>query len=204
MYLQKIYNSIYRVYFDNHADLAMCFLRFQEHYESPYFRGRFFSLNEYKIWYSQTYGSFSYVDDWSGFNVPSYIFEPFKSGKFGDLSDLEEKIIASFAQVRDPYYVIGTNDNDATLDHEICHALFYVDDLYRESVTSTIETHKAALSPLFNKILSLGYHEAVLIDEANAYLCANPDWIEEQDLTVDYNLVEQLQRLRDEALHRRS
>jgi hypothetical protein len=182
----------------------MSFLRFQEHYESPEFRGRFFSLNEYKTWYSKKYGSFSYVDDWSGFNIPSYIFKPFIDGNFGELSLLERKLLESFKDVSHPYYVIGTNDDGATLDHEICHALFYVDDLYCKSVTALIEANSDGLSLLFDKILSLGYHKAVLIDEANAYLCANPNWIEEQDLTVDYCLVKQLQQLRDEALNRRS
>jgi hypothetical protein len=201
---REIYKDIYHVSFDSQEELAMTFLRFQEHYESPNFRGRYFSLNEYKTWYAQQNGSFSYVEDWSGFNVPSYILEPFRFGLFGELSNLEAKFLSVFDDTDRRYYIIGTNDDGATLDHEICHALFYVDNLYRESVEAIIKANKDALSPLFNQILSLGYHEAVLIDEANAYLCANPDWIEEQGVMVDHNLVKQLQQLRDEALNRRS
>ncbi|OGZ16930.1 MAG: hypothetical protein A3H76_05890 [Candidatus Lloydbacteria bacterium RIFCSPLOWO2_02_FULL_54_12] len=54
--------------------LAMTFVRMQEYYESgsPRFRGRIFTLGEFKDWYRKERGRWSYANDWSGFNVPSY------------------------------------------------------------------------------------------------------------------------------------
>ena len=40
--------------------LASAFLRFQEHYESPKFRGEIFSLEEFMDWYAVEVGNFTY------------------------------------------------------------------------------------------------------------------------------------------------
>ena len=71
---------IYHVSFPNQYLLAATFLRFQEHYESPKFRGRIFDWEEFMDWYAEQKGKFSYLQDWSGFNLPSPVFEPFRSG----------------------------------------------------------------------------------------------------------------------------
>jgi len=53
-------------------------LRFEEYYESPRFKGRIFTFDEYRKWYvknspkGKKTGRFTYYSDWSGFNIPSY------------------------------------------------------------------------------------------------------------------------------------
>ncbi|MEK7106247.1 MAG: ABC transporter ATP-binding protein, partial [Patescibacteria group bacterium] len=70
--------SIYLVEAPTQYALASTFLRFQEHYESPKFRGQFFSLEEFMDWYAEEYGNFTYYKDWTGFNIPSYILKSFR------------------------------------------------------------------------------------------------------------------------------
>jgi len=52
----------------------MSFVRIQEFYESPEFKGRHFSLEEYIDWWSlnmsKVKGTFDYPERWNGFNVP--------------------------------------------------------------------------------------------------------------------------------------
>lgn len=199
MKMTQILKSVWLVSFSTDEDLALSFLRFQEHYESPEFRGKFFSLEEFKAWYSKQYGSFSYVSDWSGFNIPSSIFEPFRQGKFDPLSERESILLNAFGSVEPPFYIIGTNNKDEALDHETCHALFYVDPQYREACSSLIIKHRNELNSIFNKINNLGYHDAVAIDEAHAYCSANPDWLLANGIACDPNITKQLRLLKLKA-----
>lgn len=199
----EILKNIWLISFDTQEDLALTFLRFQEYYESPRFKGQVFSLDDFKEWYSSQHGGeFSYVDDWSGFNVPSWVMKPFIDGAFDPLSDLEKALIGMLKDKRDPFYLIGTNDSLDALEHEICHALFYVDAAYRDSVTATIEHNREKLREVFDKMTELGYHESVAVDEVHAYLCANPDWLISSGISFDIQISKQLQELRSEAARR--
>ena len=97
MKLEELIENIYHVSFPTRKEAASTFLRFQEHYESPQFRGKIFSLDEFKEWYTansekgKAKGKFTYYDDWGGFNIPSYILEPFYKGLFNPLSEKESK-----------------------------------------------------------------------------------------------------------------
>ena len=53
-------------------------MRFQEHYESPEFTGTVFTVGAFRKWYAETYGAFTYASDWSGFNIPGTVLEPFR------------------------------------------------------------------------------------------------------------------------------
>ena len=200
--MHEILKNVWLFSFLTRQDLALTFLRFQEHYESPRFRGEVFSMREFETWYIDQKGNFSYVEDWSGFNVPSYVFEPFLQGKFDPLSNREQRLLNTVKSIEEPFYVIGTNDRSETLDHEICHALFYVDTEYRDAVVSILEPMKEELREVFSKMLELGYHESVVLDEVHAYLSANPDWLESKQITFDPTLSKRLQDLKTKAIVR--
>jgi hypothetical protein len=183
-------------------DLALSFLRFQEHYESPRFRGQAFSLDEFKAWYAAENGSFSYVDDWSGFNIPSSMFDPFKRDDFDPLSDREKALMSSFDDESEPFYIIGANDGSDALEHEICHALFYVDPEYRAAAEKIISDNLDQLAHIFLEVADMGYHESVHVDEVHAYVSANPDWLADNDLKCDGKITKQLQDLKRKAVLR--
>ena len=78
----EIIPNIFWFNFDTQEECAKTFCRFEEYYESPFWQGKIFTLDEYKEWYIKTYGQWSYYTDWSGFNIPDYAFKPFFDGKF--------------------------------------------------------------------------------------------------------------------------
>ena len=90
---------IHLLSFDTQHDLTSTFLRFQEHYESPRFKGEVFTLDEFQDWYIKNSpngietGKFTYHTDWNGFNIPSHILKPFYEGKFDPLSFDEQAIL---------------------------------------------------------------------------------------------------------------
>ncbi len=170
---KKISENIFLLEFDNQLEITSTLLRFQEYYESPEFRNKVFTLEEYKEWYSKAKGSFSYYVDWNGFNMPSYVLEPFYDGRFDPLSDQEKQVLELFKYENDKFYVISIHkdmeDTSKLLRHEIAHGLFYVDEDYRKEVTNILSKFdttkiKEELRPL------AGYHEDVLDDEVHAHL----------------------------------
>lgn len=89
----RIAKDIYLLRFKTQYELAATFLRVQEHYESPRFHGRIFSLEQFMDWYAKRYGNFTYYEDWAGFNVPSTALQPFYEGKFDPLSEKEKEFL---------------------------------------------------------------------------------------------------------------
>ena len=162
---------IYHLNFPTQYELAMTFLRFQEHYESPNpkFRGHVFTFEEYVDWYIQTYSGFTYYKDWGGFNVPSYAIDAVRS--FPCLSKREEfliKLVDSKIKAKQ-YYLIGTFGKTSyqTLKHEVCHGMFYCCPEYKEIVSKTVKKYN--MKKLRDVLLNIGYCKEVLVDEIQAY-----------------------------------
>jgi len=163
---------IYHLNFSIQYELAMTFLRFQEHYESPNpkFRGHVFTFEEYVDWYIKTYRGFTYHEDWGGFNVPSYAIETVKTS-FPCLSKREKFLIELVDnKIKDKqYYLIGTfgKTNLLTLKHEVCHGMFYCCPEYKKLTTEIVKKYK--VKSLRNVLLNIGYCKEVLVDEIQAY-----------------------------------
>jgi hypothetical protein len=170
--LEAIKDNIFHLSMPTQYLLNSVFLRFQEHYESPEFKGKIFTLDEFKAWYpgSRPHGQFSYYGDWAGFNIPSYVLTPFKSGAFDPLSAGESAFLASLPDYPGKFYVIGTcgDINDAVLRHEIAHGLYYTDSSYRAEVDNVLAPLN--LKPIEDYLGQLGYHPASFHDECHAYL----------------------------------
>lgn len=176
----EILPGVFYIRFDTQEELGRTFLRFQEHYESPEFRGRIFTLDEFRRWYARESGAFTYYTDWVGFNFPSYVMEPFFDGKFDPLTDKEQRIVDILRPHRGKkFYVIGAfgkkgaaidPDELSTIIHEVSHAMFYMDDDYRREVLEVVRSIDA--TPIRRALLTLGYCDAVLDDEVNAALLA--------------------------------
>lgn len=171
-------NNIHLLTFENQKDLTSTFIRFQEYYESPSFRNKVFSFDEFRQWYIKNSpqgiqtGKFTYFSDWNGFNIPSYVLEPFIFGKFDPLSKQEKIFLEIFKTEKNPFYIIGVhkkNKNmDSMLKHEITHGMFYTNKKYRDEVLSVISDFN--IEPIKKELrLTAAYHEEVLEDEVNAY-----------------------------------
>jgi hypothetical protein len=163
----RVADRVFLVRFDTQYALASTFLRFQEHYESPRFRNRVFSLEQFMDWYAARHGAFTYYQDWAGFNVPSSTFDAFRAGRFNPLLEKERRLLKMFEGEREPFYVIGTS-SDAELKHELAHGFYFTRPAYRREVRAAIRGHDT--SALERRLRAMGYHRAVVADEVQAYL----------------------------------
>ena len=167
---RKIAKGIYLLHFKSQYELASTFLRVQEHYKSPRFHGRIFSLEQFMDWYASRYGNFTYYQDWAGFNVPSTALQPFYEGKFDPLSEKEKRLLRLFKDLHGRFYVIGTYDSGAkdSFTHELAHALFFMDDRYRKAVREVMRSYNT--NKLAKQIADVGYAKHVETDEIHAYM----------------------------------
>lgn len=167
-------------------DLAGAMIRFQEYYESPFpdIKGKIFTLGQIKAKGSRnnpgvnTYcGGVTFGADWSGYNVPDYAFDPFIKGLFDPLTDAEKDIVEVVRYRTDKFYFIATYGDDdpgESLEHEIRHAMYYIDAGYRAEVISTLNEFNLVALKLCLK--SWGYAEEVLNDECHAYMGSDYHW----------------------------
>ena len=196
--LMELIPGVYFYRFDKQSESAPTFMRIQEHFESPEFRGKVFSQAEYEAWYKTTNedGVFSYYTDWSGFNFPSYVLDAFYDGRFTEITARERRVLDAFRrkhQRGEKFYVIGTSRHRTNTDqkpmtaqqarerelvvtrHEIAHAMYYRIPEYRQAVDEVLLTippkFKAKLYDFLSN--SGGYHDSVLQDELHANLVAN-------------------------------
>lgn len=174
--------GIIHLLFPNQVMLCKSFMRLQEYYESPIgdFRGRYFTRDEFKEAYAEEndcgtgFGEFSYYDEWNGFNVPGNVVD-----KFMDIFDIDfmEETLVRLIKANRPregrYYVIGTHDQDSyvTLNHEIAHALWYLDgDYHKEQLAAVKRLPGRFYVRACNALREAGYHDDVFDDEIHAYL----------------------------------
>ena len=180
--LKEIYKGIFLVTIQDEYDLAMTFCRLQEFYESPFkqVQGKAFSMDEFQRMYAKKFGDgvFTYPADWAGFNVPGNVVNKFINTTFMDWGSEYDFVIEDiYAKIthhnNDAFYIIGSGPKDKdTINHEICHALYYLDKDYKFKVDYIISGLETKLLNYFkSELLDQGYSKGVLIDEVNDYMC---------------------------------
>lgn len=200
MELRRISSKITLVKIPNRADLAMTFLRFQEYYENPEFRNKVFTMGQFKDWYGQKYGAFTYDRDWSGFNIPSYVLDPFIRGLFDPLTEAEQELLYRFRHRSDKHYIIGVGKKEGALDHEIAHGLFYTDEDYKREVMWLLSSKNKSLQEVYGFVKGLMYHEAVWLDEVHAYMSADYNYLLKQGIDAPESVHKALVVLREKYL----
>lgn len=193
MTLKTPHRGVVHLAFETQEELCTAFVRLQEFYESPYpdIRNHYFTLDQFKARYAGDHGGvYTYNTDWHGFNVPGDVCRKFFDTFRGDLSVEEQEMMAlPLPDGVGDYYVIGTH-RDEDVDHEIAHALFYLDPDYHFNVTMDVAEFCKSfprLSGTFGRWLyDRGYSANVLIDETNAYLATSDEayWREHFDSAV--------------------
>jgi len=179
--LEEVTNDVYRATFETSEDMGRAFVRMQEHYENPVFRGKTFSFGEFRDWYvdnspaGRRTGEFTYYNDWEGFNVPSHVVQAFKDGRFDPLSKDEKKLLECLKDVKSSkFYVLGTLNNAsvATQKHETAHGLFYTNPDYQQAVLDVLREIPKDERAKMDRFLGdlAGYHPDVFDDEVHAYL----------------------------------
>lgn len=191
--ISKITDHIYGVHIENKYDRAMTFCRAQEFYESPNdkFRGNAFSIWEYIKWYShENKQGFSYAFDWSGFNLPiKEVIRCYQTleDTYGneDHTIYDKALLEIIERIKkesnlskkdlNKSYIIGVGKaiND-TFKHEICHGLFSTHRSYKLKAIKLLNNlekqYPKEFKILENNILKMGYCQAIVKDEIQAYL----------------------------------
>lgn len=173
----EIRPEVVHLKFDEQEKMAKTMMRFQEHFESPEYKGKFFGRMEYKKWYKKKNdGKFDYYEYWDGFNFPGHILEPFYQGKFPNLTSDERALLKFFEAYRGKkFYVIATAEagDPATLKHEIAHAMYYLNPSYKLEIEEAFNgvDREMVKKFLFDKMGD--YHPDVLNDESHAWLMNN-------------------------------
>ncbi len=173
--ITEIRSRVFQLEFESQLELASTFLRFEEFYESPEFRGKIFTLKEFKEWYTKEKGAFTYYEDWPAFNIPSSVLKPFIEGEFDPLSNAEKQLISLFKNESGIFYIIGVVAGAESLcDHELAHALFFTQSEYSKQVLSILKRYN--ISEIKQELRGMsGYCEEVLDDEVNAWILTLSD-----------------------------
>ncbi|MBX4191895.1 hypothetical protein KW798_00180 [Candidatus Parcubacteria bacterium] len=183
--------QIYFLKFKEPGRMASALMRFQEFYESPNFKGKYFTREEFNTWYTEAHKGSHYVQDWGayGFNFPSAVLKDFYAGHFDPLTQDEQDILDYFAQVSSDFYVIATSpaSSNEMIGHEIAHALYFLNSDYKkevEEILSQVDTepleHFLTTHPEY-----ASYHPDVLDDEVHAYLSQTTEELTENGFNVE-------------------
>jgi hypothetical protein len=177
--------------FKTRAEAAKALLRPQEYYESPKFANKIFTLGEYLSWYSEyEAGGATYAKETHGYNIPSWVFEPFIKGLFDPLSPEETEIINAIKYRTDKFYLIGIcEDSDSDVEtHETAHGLYYTNEKYKKAVDKILTAFN--LNTLKAYMKKIGYGQHVIMDECHAFIIASAEWLyDSENIQVQEELI---------------
>ena len=184
----KFNDNIYLFLFKNGYDHGNSFARIQEFCEcrNEKFRGKYFTHEEFMEWWAKEFGNDSYdYPAWAaGCNVPGDKLKQFIELfwlKHGDVREVERALISVFiGRKLEDIYMLGayTEDDyvDETIRHELAHALFYTDPVYRVDMQRLVRRLPPKCRKWMNGYLKENmYHTSVYVDETQAYMAAGLD-----------------------------
>jgi hypothetical protein len=186
--VKEIKPNIYCVLVDDNYDRAMLFCRYQEFYESPYkkFRNKYFTWMEYMRFYKDVWKkkTFTYPEDWSGYNIPSNILQIAHHIFCGEteydniMNDIYWYCVSDIQKKNEgkdvDWYLIGASSKDLrTLDHEIAHGLYFTNRNYKKDTNKLIKEIKPThYDKLKKKLIKMGYvsDKKIINDEIQSFM----------------------------------
>jgi hypothetical protein len=174
---KRLRQRLYELRFDDRYEMCMTFLRYQEFYESPRYEKRKFTLAEYMAWYAKAQSKdnlFTYPGDWGGFNIPADTIKKVQALGIDDPNHydaLMKYIYTVISSQCDDAYLIGVT-HDARIDmHETTHAMWHIDEQYRNECLGILhEADQDLVSLLKETLFKRGYTEVTALDEVQTYL----------------------------------
>lgn len=185
--IKQTHPGIFAVKVDENYPRAMLFLRYQEHYESafPEIKGKHFDIFEYMEIYRKWKGVdfFSYPRDWAGYNIPGELVESCLNyvldARNGILPTQYDYIMAdvikevkSHLKPGKRYYILGVDTFESkTMNHEVCHGLFYVNTKYKKgAINLVLGLPRKMYDQIEAFLLEIGYCDEVIVDEIQAFM----------------------------------
>lgn len=197
---RQVLPQVLHIEFESHQKMLRAFMRVREYFESPELKGKSLPRRTYQKWLEQLgVSKHQYLNDWAAFNMPLSILLDFFE-EHDDRSSEEEQLYQFAKTLKEVSYLIATFGSDRYhtnyLRHEIAHALYATDPVYRRSVKRLLQP--LHLGPIFQWLSEQQYHRNRWVDEAHAYLLDGSQSLK-QDLGVDpkayRKVIPQLKRL---------
>jgi len=191
-------NNCLLIKFNQQKDLTLTFFRVQEYYESANAKlyQKAFTLETFIEEQMKSDGSLDYFNYWTGFNVPGYIIEEWSKKIDAEYYDREYQLInlvKDRLDLEQKYYVIGTLMDDAnTIDHEIAHALYYMNIEYKNEMAELIKEFQTNHIEDYDRMCSIltnvrQYGNNVLFDEIQAYMATESKKELIKDFGINYS-----------------
>lgn len=164
-------SRIIEIRFTDSKEMCAATQRFSHYYEIPGFVGKILSWEEMDGYYLQKRGSKTWWQEmYAGANLPDSVFEAFIKANLSDITPQERKILDLVADIEGPYYIIMTSYNALYVrDHEIAHAMWYLDSEYKCKAEKFIMDNWEDLRPVREHI-KIHYEDNVIVDELHAYV----------------------------------
>ena len=182
--------------FYTQKDLALSFCRVEEFYEgNPKVNGKYLILEEFLDQFMDKNGKINYFEYWSGFNIPGDAFTKWFRMNSSDKTRWETALAEEVSKKLDmskPYYVIGGKKGDMnTIDHEIAHALYFMNKIYALKMTELVyafyKQDRKNYTKMVNKLKKMGYGANVIRDEVQAYMSTSTKKELVEKFELDYD-----------------
>ena len=179
--------------FDTQKDLALAFCRVEEFYEgNPKVNGKYLSFVGFIDAFMTDDGKLDYFHYWTGFNIPGDIFMKWSQNNMSDKTYWETALahaVFTKLDLEKPFYIIGGKKGDMkVIDHEIAHALYYINSEYKsemEDLTYNFyKTHRKDYSNMVKFLKKMGYGQNVIKDEVQAYMSTS----KKSELVIKFGL----------------
>lgn len=193
----KLSENILLFTFETQKELALTFFRVQEYYESPYndLHGKEFSVFDFLKTMMNEKGEIDYFAKWCGFNIPGIVINKWINS-LKDSPTPSENIfceeIYKNVSLKKPFYVIGALEKDSkTIDHEIAHALYYMNKEFYENMDILNDKFRKNFPRIYNSMSShlrkMEYRSEVIKDEIQAYLSSESKKYLSEEFNFDWN-----------------
>lgn len=203
--IKKLTSKIIHINYPSQEEMNKACIRVNTYIENPKYKGKIFTLGQVREYYTEKQGFFSYYKRVYGTNLSREALEPFIKGTFDPLSKEELELIEPFRYRMDNFFLLVTfeensMENKATFMHELAHGLFYTDKEYKNQSIKIINRYRKDLKPIFAYLKKTGYHKDTWIDEAQAFVSADYDWLKLKKVYVPVDISLELQKLVKEKM----
>ena len=197
--------------FNTQKDLALAFCRVEEYYEgNPKVNGKYLSFVEFIDAFMTDDGELDYFQYWTGFNIPGNIFIKWSQKNMSEKTYWENALayaVHSKLDLEKPFYVIGGVKGDIeVIDHEIAHALYYMNPEYKDMMdTANYQFYKnlrGEYSKMVKALKKMGYGDNVIKDEVQAYMSTSGKKELVEKFGLDFTKIQGFRKLYRKVLSR--
>ena len=148
-------------------ELTSTLMRIQEFYESSIdgIRGAYFDIEEFMDAYAEEHGTFSYFEDWIGFNLDNRsirrFFKMFPTRRLTKKEKAFKKLITPLLKSRRKFSIIATYEKTTkpytTFEHELAHGLYYLEVKYKRKDGTAFWTESLGTKVLTSSNEHIGF-----------------------------------------------